>query len=179
MNDSEIYRIDGEDDPERCQAVNAVGQCINKAMPGCTNCKAHGGAGQTNNLEKTGLRNYRLLKFQARMGEFATSPDIKSLRDEIAILRMLLEETINKCRDSKDLILKSSVISDLIMKVDKTVTSCHKMEGSMGKLLDKSAILQFASEVINIISENVVEEDVMAKISDDILKVVGRIGERE
>ena len=59
---------------------------------------------------------------------------------------MILEEVLNKCKDSKDLILKSSVISDLVVKVEKLVSSCHKMEGSMGQLLDKSAILQFAAE---------------------------------
>jgi len=168
-------KITSDDDPERCQAITAYGQCLNKAVPGGKNCLAHGGNKQLEKQRKESLRNYQLGKFQAALEKQATSPNIKCLRDEIAILRILMQEKFNKCNDATDLILQSGPISDLVLKIDKVVTSCHKLEGSMGQLLDKTAILQFANEVIKIIAVELEGEEVkLNKIADQILKIVGR-----
>tara|TARA_Y100000310_G_scaffold299441_1_gene334292 strand:- start:115 stop:666 length:552 start_codon:yes stop_codon:yes gene_type:complete len=178
MNDSGITKVDREDHPNRCQAVNDKGQCWNFAVEGGTFCLCHGGNKQLEAIAAKGLKNYRIGVWQARLDKLVDNPNIKSLRDEVAILRMILEEVINKCMDSKDLILKSSIISDLVVKVEKLVSSCHKMEGSMGQLLDKSAILQFAAEIIQIIGDTVTDEKQMNIISEKILESVGRMGNR-
>ena len=86
---------------------------------------------------------------------------------------MIVEEKMNSCEDINDLMLISQPISDLVLKIDKVVNSCHKLDNSMGQLLDKSAILQFASEVINIIDAEVKDEKILNKIANKIMASLG------
>ncbi len=168
-----------EEHPNRCQAVNVQGQCRNLGIEllngGYTaNCLAHGGNKQRDSQKALSLRNYRVDKWRAKLQRLGNTPDIKNLRDEIGILRLLMEERLNKCADATDLILQSGPISDLVMKIEKVVASCHKLEGSMGMLLDKQAILQFAQTVIGIIAAELEgQEEVIDKIATRILENLG------
>ena len=174
--DRKIIKV-AEDDPNRCQSTaTQYGQCMNKAVTDSKFCICHGGAAAINRRNKAAMHNYVLTKWQAKLDQHRDAPNIKSLRDEIAILRMLLQERLEKCTTELDLILQSGPISDLVMKVDKLVNSCHKLEGSLGQLLDKQAILQFASQVINVITENLDDPVKIDSISTGILEIVGQIG---
>ena len=176
-DDRQITKV-ADDDPNRCQCTQTqYGQCMNKAIKGSDFCIVHGGGHAINKRKKTALKNYMLTKWQARIERHKGSPDVKSLRDEVAILRMLMEERLNQCQSDMDLILNSGHISDMVMKIEKLVGSCHKLEGSLGQLLDKQAILTFASEVINVITSNIEDTVKIDTISSEILGIVGRIGE--
>jgi len=166
-----------DDDPSRCQAViGTIGQCKIKAVEGSKYCPNHGG-NEKDNIKAAEISNYQLAKYQARLERMKANPSIKSLRDEVVILRMMLETRLNACETDTDLLLHSGPISELVVKIEKLVSSCHKLEGSMGRLLDKSAILQFASEVITIISKHIKEENTLELIADEILQSVSRSGE--
>ena len=167
-----------EDDPRRCQAVNSQGQCrliatVNDDGTYNANCAAHGGAGQANQVKRKELRNYQLDRWRAKLIAKSENSNIKSLRDEIGILRIIMEERLNRCKDAHDLILQSGPISDLVLKIDKVVNSCHKLEASMGELLDKSALLQFAGEVIQIVGRYVPDDD-LPKVADEIIESLQR-----
>lgn len=167
-----------EDDPHRCQCVIASkGQCQNLAVEGGTMCLAHGGNKQLESIEKSSLKNYKLGRFRERLERHSGSANIKNLCDEIGILRMSLEIRLEQCTSEMDLILQSGPISDMVMKIERVVTSCHKLEGSMGTLLDKQAILQFANNVIGIIVDECSDEEIVGKIGDRILTLVGEQGE--
>lgn len=175
---ADLIAIEYDADPERCQAVNVQGQCTWKAMKDSTFCACHGGNKAQATAEKQRLNNYRLTKFHDKIQRFGSSDGIKSLRDEIGILRTIMEERLEKCETESDLILQSHAICDLVMKIEKVVASCHKLEGSMGQLLDKAAILQFASEVITVVSDVLQDDDAkITQIADGIMAAVGRIGE--
>jgi len=161
-----------EDDPWRCQASTPKGQCPLKATVLGGTCPAHGGNVAVNCEEKRQLNNYRVDKFQAKLNRHATSPRLKTLGDEVAILRMLLEEQLNKCDDAHDLVLRSHLISDLVVKIEKVVKSCHSLENSLGGLLDKQAILVFAGKVIEVIAANVKDEVILNEISNGIVALV-------
>lgn len=163
-----------DDSPNRCQAVNKNGQCRQKAVEGGNFCMAHGGSQVATQKRAAGLRNYHLTKFNARLQELGDSGEIKSLRDEIAILRMIMEERLNQCRDNMDLIYQSGPISDLVLKIDKVVTSCHKLELSAGSLLDKTAIMQFGAELVSILGVEVKDEVALARISEKIYDTIAR-----
>ncbi len=142
------------------------------ALPDVTNCALHGGGNQVRSLEKASLKNYQLTNFRARLERHSGSSNIKSLRDEIGILRMMLETRLEKCQDDMDLMLQSGPIADLVLKIDKLVTSCHKLEGSMGELLDKTAIIQFANVVTALIAEEVTDPAAMNRIADKIIEAM-------
>jgi hypothetical protein len=178
----DIHKCKEADDPNRCQAVHARGQCENLAATSANGeygkyCMAHGGNQFVQKKNAEAVRNYRLRTFKDRVGELADSGAAKGLREEIGILRIMMEERLNKCEDSADLILQSGPISDLAMKIEKVVSSCHKLEGSMGQLLDKSAILQFASEIIDIVGQEVSNDEEIEKVGNRIIAAVSRVGD--
>lgn len=144
-----------EDSPDRCQARTGVGQCPTRAMINTKYCAIHGGVAASRLLEEKSISNYKLAVWQTRLKAMRDSPAIKSLRDEAAILRITLESIMNKCADEQDLILHSGRIADMVSRIEKLVTSCHKLEESLDQTLDKHAILQFADGVVAIIAKNV------------------------
>lgn len=165
-----IKKVDDLADPNRCGGATARGQCTNEAMPGSDFCKVHGGVDKE---AKASLRNYHLTKWQDRVSDKASNDNIKNLREEIGIMRVLLEIVINRCENEQEFAMASSKISEMVGKIDALVKSCHKLEGSMGNLLDKQAILQFAGQVIGIISNHLKDTDLLNQIADDITKAIG------
>jgi hypothetical protein len=160
-----------DDDPNRCQSIALNGQCIYKAVEGIKNCPMHAGASQ-NVIKQEKVRNYRLQKWNRRINEIADSDIIKSLREEIGILRILMEETINKCTDETDLMIYTPRITDLALKIEKVVVSCHKLEESLGQTLDKQKILNISTRIVNIISQHITDERIINLIVDDVGKLI-------
>jgi hypothetical protein len=157
-----------EDSPERCQGVGKTGQCPFKRIDGSEFCPRCAGASQ-GHIEKKKMSNYRLNRWQRRMEDFAESDTVKSLRDEIGITRMLLEEILNQCKDETDLLMHSNRISDLVIKIEKLVTSCHRLEKSSSMLLDKNRITHLANIVVDVIGEFVEDEDVIMNVAEKLL----------
>lgn len=175
MAENKFERIEREDDPDRCQGVGQHGQCPFKRTPPSKFCPRHGGNKAAESAAKEAIRNYQLTKYKARIDQFADNPKVKDLREEIAILRMCLETVVNRCNDANDLMLSSNKISDLVMKIDKIVVSCHKLEASTGQLLDRQAALNFASEIVKIVANHVEDSEIVATISEEILQALGTL----
>lgn len=169
MLQDEVKRISGPDDPRRCQGTTSLGQCQQVALDGAHLCAMHGGKQVINKQAKESMNNYRLTQYRATIQEKAGSSSIKSLRDEIGILRLLIEERLNLCKTPAELILASGQIGDLVIKVEKLVTSCHRIEDSMGQLLDKSTLVQFADRVVQIIADNIKDSVIIEKVSNSIV----------
>ena len=158
------------DDLNRCQGQMPDGnQCRNKTIPNGTRCPAHGGGLERKYQEVKSFKNYNLAKHQYKLDEKLDSTGIKSLRDEIGILRIILEDRLLKAFNNHELILHSGPIAELAVKIEKLVVSCHKLEASMGMHLDKAAILTFASTIITIISGYLKDDNRLPLIADDII----------
>lgn len=160
------------DDPSRCQANHAKGQCSYKAIDGSKYCAMHGGNKAVEARRTQLARQYNLAQWQARTEHFSDHEQVKSLRDEIGITRMLLENMITRCQDAGDLLLFSSKISDLVGKIEKLVVSCNRLEGSMGMLLDKAAALNIAAQMVEIISRYVDDEKAIDAIAGEIAQAI-------
>ncbi len=174
-----IKRVPYAEHERRCQGMAKGDQCWFYAVEEGTHCMMHGGNKQLESRRKAGLKNYQLTMFRAQLDRHAGSSHIKDLRDEIGILRFVLETRLSKCKDETDLILQSGPIADLVLKIDKLVSSCHRLEGSMGELLDKTSILQFANVVVSIIGDELGDyPKKMHIIADRIVAEVGKIGEK-
>jgi hypothetical protein len=160
-----------EDDPRRCQSVAKHGQCIYQAVEGLPNCPMHAGQAQ-DRIKKDAVRNYQFQKYRDRINSKADSSVIKSLREEIGILRMILEEVINKCEDDTDLMIYSPKIADLALKIEKVVTSAHKLEQSLGETLDKTSILNISTRLVNVIAGHIKDDMVINAIVEEIGQMV-------
>jgi hypothetical protein len=161
---------------ERCEgSAGDIGQCPYCKIEGTNYCARHGGAVALNNQKQQRLRNYRLTKYQARVGQFADNDALKSLREEVGILRMIMEEMLNQCENATDILLYSTRMADLVMKIEKLVTSCDKMESKMGLLLSRDSVLQLAGEYIAIISDHVEDQEIIEEISMKMVQATMRI----
>ena len=172
---SSIQKILRDDDPRRCQGMSRGNQCDNKAVPGANYCEIHTGALVMKAQDEKQKFMYNLRKFKQRFSDFTTNPAIKGLREEIGVLRMLLEVQINKCTDESELLLHSTSISGLVMSIEKLVASCHKLEINLGQLLDKSKAIQLADELIQIITSEIKDEDRIRSIAAQITSAMARI----
>ena len=89
-----------------------------------------------------------------------------------AVLGEIGVPTFAQCETGFDLLVQSQKIGDLVMKITSVVEKCHKLEGSMGQLLDKKTIIQMANTFIHIISEEDLPEEVLERIANRILESV-------
>lgn len=171
--DKKLEKVD-QFSPDRCQGMIRNGQCPFKKEPNSDYCAVHiskKAANEDQHINKT-LRNYHLAKWQNRINEFADNSEVKSLREEIGISRMILENILDRCHDTNDLLLYSSKISDHIMKIEKVVSSCHRLEQSTGALLDKTMVIQIANMIIEILSKHITDPDVLETVSSEILDTI-------
>jgi len=173
--ESKWERVD-EDDPSRCQhVIPTTGQCRNKAVEGSSYCPAHGGNKAYQAKQKSELRNYRLTQFKARIQELGNSEEILSLKDEVGILRLLIEEKINRCTNTNELLLVSGPLGDLIMKVERVVESCNRLESRLGNFLDRAKILTFAQTIVQIVSQYIQDEEQLDSLSNEILEALNHL----
>ena len=169
-------RMTEVDDPkERCQADTQNGACPYKQVPGSQYCPRHGGNKALEAQNKGAIRNYRLTRWKQRVGELADSDGIKSLREEVGILRMILEEMLNQCKDSTDLLLYSHRMAGLVLNIERLVVSCDKLENRMGLLLSKDSVLHLAATYVEIITTHVSDPDIIEQISQKMVEATARI----
>jgi len=160
------------DDPNRCKANIKGGQCPFLAEPGFENCMMHGANKAIAKAEKIEQSNYNIAKWQKRIHEKANAPGVKSLREEISMLRILMEEEWSACNDSKELLMHSPRISELAKDIDKVLGSCHRIEQSSGQMLDKTLAMNFGAQVIQIIGNYIKDENMLDLIGNDILEAL-------
>lgn len=161
------------DSPERCQNTTGVnGQCPYKAEPNSKFCMRHGGNRGVDFEAVRQTRLYKLAKWQSQLEEQADHPNIKSLREEIAILRITLQERLASCQNNWDLMANAGPISELVMKIAALVKSCHKIEKELGQLLDKAQAVRLASEMVTIISNYIDDADMLNAIGEDLARKV-------
>ena len=168
MIETKLIRVASADDPHRCQAVAGAGQCPYRAVECGKFCLMHGGGKQVRENQKKIMDMYNLAIWHGRVKELADHTEVKTLRAEIGILRMLLENVLTQCKTGTELLFFSAKISDLVGRIEKVVTSCNRIEASSGMLLDKSAALHLAAQMVDIIGAHVDDAEAVNAISQQI-----------
>lgn len=168
------------DDPSRCQAVHKGYQCPFRAVgtknletnewEGPKYCARHSGKTQSTQAAAEETRLYRLAQWQARLEQFADHPKVKSLREEIGVLRVVLEGKLESAKDQHSLLLMSGQIIELVRQIDKTVVSCHKIEKELGYVMDRPQAERFIQNILATLTMYVKDEMVLQLISDDIME---------
>lgn len=168
------------DDPRRCQenASNSR-QCPIQAIEGSLYCRAHQRRehGCPNGARNALIRRYRLSSAWARTEDLAGMADYKDLKEEIIILRVMMEEIMNTVTGPFDMMVQSPRIIELVQNIARTVNMSHKLEMSMGNLLDRASIMTIADNVIRILAENVKDEVVLKKVAGELGAVIQRVSE--
>lgn len=161
---------------EQCRGTGKFGQCPYKKVPESDYCPRHGGNKAVVKKEREALNNYRINQYKQRLAELANNPNVKSLRDEIAILRITLEEVFNSCNSPTQIIAYSGKIADLVSRIEKVVSSCNRIEMNIGLMLDKQAVTTLADGLVAIISEEIEDMDAVKRVSERITELIVKIG---
>lgn len=171
MEEYNWERVKDPADPRRCQANDGKGQCLNMRAVNSEYCPVHGGIRGIRKEIKAENKMYRLGKWRAAVSRFQDHDQLKSLREEIGIMRMMIDEKLSACQDAQDLLMISGPMGDMIAKVEKLVLSCDKIESHLAGILDKTQALQLGQEMVEIIGrhlDTVADKDSLLKALKDL-----------
>ena len=158
------------DEESRCQAAN---NCRLMRMPFSQYCPVHGGRSAFEKGKKELADLFRLKRYQARLEEMRDHAESSSFRNEIGILRILLEEKMKIVEDQEELLpIHTPGISDLIMKIGKLVQEAQKLELTLGKYLAEDQAAAMISEIIEIMAAHIEDSDVLEEVSQKLLESV-------
>jgi hypothetical protein len=177
MAENKFERV-AEDDPRRCQAViqsgSHAGQCFYKAVEHGTYCLMHGGGKQESIHKKALVSQYRLQQYSERVADFACNPEVKNLREEIGITRMVLETLIVACENANKLVVYSDKIVHLVDKIQKLVESAQRLEERNNGLLDRKIVIIIADSIVTLIGEYITDPDKLNEIGAKICESITR-----
>ena len=163
-------------DSRRCTGQTDYGQCWNVSEEGDHRCRAHRG-------KKSGRskRVYLLHKaqYEKRLTELSSDDQLISLREEIALIRMLIEERMNLIGNENDFLSAFGPVQQALLTVEKLTKSLHQMEQSLGNLLSKSAIVKLGQSLSQIIVEELRDvpgyEEVVDRINERMLVSIAEL----
>lgn len=166
-NDDSKYNKVSYFDPERCNGITAHGQCLIRRLPGLKWCQAHARRA-LKAQENARIRLYNLALVNAqRVNEFKGHDEWKSFNNEIGLIRLLIEQKVNACQTSNQLIMASQSISNLVNTVANLVNSAAKLEQHSSSTLNKAQVDAFASNIIGILTKHVSPE-ILEKIVQEV-----------
>jgi len=88
-----------------------------------------------------------------RLAELSGHEQIKSLREEIGLVRMLIEKQVNAAKSDIELLGSCGTINGLLVTLEKLVKRCHELEQSFGELLSRQAALRLGQSLCEIVIE--------------------------
>lgn len=167
-------------DPQRCQAVTARGQCECVSIEGYDFCETHSKQKTRTEL----LRHYLLSnpQLQQKLNRQAAIEEVRSLREEIHLARMMVETRLDLIEDGDrgDMLAAFSNVNTYLQTIEKLVSSCHRMEVSLGSLLSKASIFALGKEIVNVLVDELQHIDGYEEIIDRISeKIVVAIAEQQ
>jgi hypothetical protein len=166
------------DDPRRCQGIGGAGQCPFKAVEDSEYCPKHGANKNLTKKKAAEKRLYNLSQWQKQLEEQVDNPNIKSLREEIGIMRVMLQQRFDMAKSAGELVLISGSVGEMIAKIGKLVQQCHRIEIDLGQLLDKTQAAQLAQETVTIIGKYVDDPDILSMIAEDLMETVERLSNK-
>ena len=172
------------DDPNRCGAGD--GQCRYLAVIGSDYCPRHGGNKALQVAKQKDLENYRLTKWNIRATEMANSGEIKSLREEVALNRLLVENLLNSAETTAELIALSPQISALLVVQQNLIKAWHGLEEALGLRLSVEEIEQLADTLSRIAGKLIADifeqkltskEEALERLGDQFVAALVRMDE--
>ena len=109
---------------------------------------------------------------RATLARFAESEDIKSLRDEIGLARMMVERHWNMIKTENDYISRAPSINTLLLTIERLIKSSHAIEQSLESLLSRTSVIAFAQLLVQIVMDELEVIPNHEPVADRILKRV-------
>jgi hypothetical protein len=174
--DFDPYERVPDGDPRQCDAIAGSKKCSLIRYPNSQYCIAHGGIRDADKAAEEAKKIYLASQWQREIGIFSQDPQLKSLTREIGVLRLLLTKIIGNCQTENDLLLRSSTISEMVMKIDKLVGSCDRLDKSMGKMVNKQQLTEFGQVVIVLVAKYLPNPELLRVFADEMTEAIKMAG---
>lgn len=149
-----MERVTDLADPNRCQGSQPDGQCQNVSAHGSKYCPACGGK----STELADARTAYILKnvrWRERLAALRGQDQVASLREEIAMCRMMIEMIYNRAKDETDLLAASNSLNTLFLTLDRLLKTTNQLEFKVGAVLSKTTVIVIARELITHIIDEI------------------------
>lgn len=149
---------------DRCIKTN----CIYEKTPGSDYCSRHGANKDITAKTTQSLYQFKLDRVRRRTDLLAIEPTRYKLDEELAILRLTLEDTVNKVTSSDDeyaLFSASDTIKNTVMAIEKLVGSCVTQSKNLKLLFTHEDLREQVQMMIDIIAEEIEDEDTIIRIA--------------
>lgn len=126
---------------------------MNLATPGDHRCQAHGGVNRDLIEEK---HSYQLNApwLRERVAELGKSTDPLSMRKEVLIAKVLLEEALNEAGKSRaELLRETPRIHQLFQTIEKLTKTTNQIDRDQNQVLHKDVILALGTQIGKVLAE--------------------------
>jgi len=165
-----LQRVDDPADSRRCKSPTPTGQCWNVAEEGSDHCLAHAPRPTISPTKRIYL--LQRADEQKRLAELADHDEVKSLREEIALTRMMIEMWQNEMKTDTDRMLKWPACERAIQTVHRLVKDCFVIEQNLGSLMSTKTAMRLANTIVQIVIDRLEGIDDYELIVDDIIQRV-------
>ena len=157
----------------QCKWTAPNGPCTEPALPGEKFCEKHAQGG----TQKV-INHYMLTQkwMRDKVERHASVDEIKSLREEIAIARSLVETRLNMCESDAETAAAMPLVQGYMNTIEKVVSSCHSMEQKLGIMLSKASVMSLAQKMVGIIDAKLAgiegHDEIVEEIGQEIVKAI-------
>lgn len=155
-----------------CAALARMG--TDTRTPDSTNCPKHAGR-----PEKADTKQRKLLHSLQINTSFSTEIDRHtaheaaiSLHAEVAVIRILLETTLNRCRSTTELEANAGRILELTKSLESLVKSCAALEKARGETLSQGQAQNLINSIAEVVMEHIHDPLVIEKIQLGIVEAL-------
>jgi len=157
----------------QCAYIDKNGhRCKKTAVEDSRHCEDH--ISPKNSLRSYLLHHVPLRESSARHA----ASEIASLRDEIAITRALIEERLNLITNNSELLVACGQVNSLMLTLERLIQTSVKTEEKLGELLSKTAVVEIATKIVGILSEELKGIEGYEVIVDTISERIGNVIEQ-
>jgi uncharacterized protein YunC (DUF1805 family) len=155
-------------DTRRCQSSSHKGQCTEISVLGTDHCVKH------TNLEKVNAvrtRKYFLSTADQSLYEhYADDNQLTSLRDEIAILRMMMQNTLSTAQSEVERVNAYSKVNYFILSLERVMKTCISLEMKLNELVGKAALMRLGQQLCQILVNRLTGVPNYEQLIDAIIK---------
>lgn len=154
----------------KCQHSGPAGMCHYDALDGSDYCRRHGD-------EPARIRGYQLTdpELRSTFEQMSASTELRSLKEDVALLRALLVSRVNYARNEAEKIQAIQNVAPMFATVDKLVNSLDKLERRTGEVLEKAAATKLVGDILNILMDELNGVENRDTIVDRVAKRIAQV----
>jgi len=160
----------------QCIYTTNSSQCNNLTIDPSGYCSTHKRTRKGVKKERNYLLNNPVLNSSIQRQD--TLNELKSLREEIMLARALVETRLNLAETDAELVASMPLIQSYIVTIEKLVSTCQRMEVSIGELLSKASLLTIAQEIVSVLNETLDtlpnKEEIVDQVSIKLIPILNR-----